>query len=176
MALRRTDAARLLMAAAGVAGRESDQLWNSRLMALPRHGGVSSPKSMTEVPLFYLGHIGGVKGLRNWIRLDHEHGWATGPITNTYRYGRTGIEVHLIELAVGMESWTNLHKKLGRAWAQPHRLRKKTGRLHQLEARSVIRIRSPAVTAHSVSNREFKSSLLQARRGVRHRGAAVAIY
>jgi hypothetical protein len=142
-------------------------------MALPRQGGVSSPKSMTEVPLFYLGHIGGVKGLRNWIRLDHEHGRATGPIANTYRYGRTGIEVHLIELAVGMEYWTNLHKKLGRAWAQPRRLRKKTneplpmsigrhvgpafsdfvgdldkwsqlflGRLHQLEARSVIRIRS----------------------------------
>jgi len=95
-------------------------------MALPRQGGVSSPTSMTEVPLFYLGHIGGVKGLRNWIRLDHEHGRATGPITNTYRYGRTGIEVHLIELAVGMEYWTNLHKKLGRAWAQPRRLRKKT--------------------------------------------------
>ena len=106
--------------------RESATLWNSRLMALPRQGGVSCPKSMTEIPLFYLGHIGGVKGLRNWIRLDHEHGRATGPITSTYRYGRNGVEVHLIELAVGMEYWTNLHKKLGRVWAQPRRLRKKT--------------------------------------------------
>jgi hypothetical protein len=105
--------------------RESATLWNSRLMALPRQGGVSGPKSMTEVPLFYLGHIGGVQGLRNWIRLDHQHGRATGPITNTYRYGHTGVEVHLIELAVGMEYWTNLHKKLGRVWAQPRRLRKK---------------------------------------------------
>lgn len=40
--------------------RSSATLWNSRLMALPRQGGISSPKSMTEVPLFYLGHIGGV--------------------------------------------------------------------------------------------------------------------
>ncbi|WP_374207092.1 hypothetical protein [Mycolicibacterium sp. OfavD-34-C] len=102
--------------------RDSATLWNSRLMALPRRGGVSSPESMTKIPLFYLGHIGGVKGLRNWIRLTQEHGRATGPITNTYRYGSTGVEVHLIEIATGMEYWTKVHRELGRAWAEPRRI------------------------------------------------------
>ncbi|MCV7303531.1 hypothetical protein H7J93_28350 [Mycobacterium barrassiae] len=101
--------------------RESATLWNSRLMALPRQGGVSGPKSMTEVPLFYLENIGGVQGLRNWIRLDHHHGRATGPITNAYRYGTTGVEVHLIEIATGMEYWTKVHRELGRTWAEPRR-------------------------------------------------------
>jgi hypothetical protein len=101
--------------------RETPLLWNSRLMALPPRGGVAKPKSMTEVPLFHLGHIGGVRGLRNWIRLDHQHGRATGPITNAYRYGTTGVEVHLIEIATGMEYWTKVHRELGRAWAEPRR-------------------------------------------------------
>jgi hypothetical protein len=106
--------------------RESPGLWNSRLMTLPRKGGVPTPKSMNEIPLFYLSDIGGVKGLRNWIRLDQEHARATGPITNAYRYGTTGVEVHLIEIATGMEYWTKVHRELGRAWAQPRRVRKKT--------------------------------------------------
>ncbi|QYL17992.1 hypothetical protein [Mycolicibacterium pallens] len=101
--------------------RDSARLWNSRLMALPRRGGVSSPESMTRVPLFQLSHIGGVRGLRNWIRLDHDHARATGPITNAYRYGTPGVEVHLIEIATGMEYWTKVHRELGRAWAEPRR-------------------------------------------------------
>ncbi|GAB3239939.1 hypothetical protein [Mycolicibacterium hippocampi] len=106
--------------------RESAKLWNSRLMALPRRGGVSSPESMTRVPLFYLGHIGGVQGLRNWIRLDAKHPRATGPLTNTFRYGETGVEVHLIEIAVGMEYWTRLHnEQFKRAWARPRKRGKK---------------------------------------------------
>lgn len=106
--------------------RVSAELWNSRLMTVPRRGGVTRPESMTRVPLFYLGHIGGVKGLRNWIRLDKEHSRATGPLTNTYRFGRSGVEVHLIELATGMEYWTKIHRELGRAWAQPRKLRRNT--------------------------------------------------
>jgi ApeA-like protein len=106
--------------------RETPERWNSRLMALPPRGGVAKPKSMNEVPLFYLGQIGGVRGLRNWIRLDHEHARATGPITNAYRYGTAGVEVHLIEIATGMEYWTKVHRQLGRAWAQPRRVRGRT--------------------------------------------------
>lgn len=81
---------------------------------------------MTEVPLFYLGHIGGVRGLRNWIRLDRDHARATGPITNAYRYGSTGVEVHLIEIATGMEYWTKVHRERGRAWAEPRRITRRT--------------------------------------------------
>lgn len=106
--------------------RETPQLWNSRLMALPRRGDVLRPKSMTELPLFYLAHIGGVRGLRNWIRLDSQHPRATGPITNAYRYGSSGVEVRLIEIALGMEYWTKVHRELDRAWAQPRRLQRRT--------------------------------------------------
>lgn len=102
--------------------RETPELWNSRLMTLPRKGGVMAPKSMTEVPLFYLGHIGGVQGLRNWIRLDRQHPRATGPLTSAYRYGQSGVEVHLIEIALGLEYWTRFHnEQLKRTWAKPRK-------------------------------------------------------
>jgi hypothetical protein len=103
--------------------RQTPRLWNSRLMTVPT--GVSRPDSMTEFPLFHLDNIG-VRGVRNWIRLDHNYPRATGPITNTYRYGASGAETRLIETALGLEYWTKVHKELGRAWAQPRKLRKKT--------------------------------------------------
>jgi hypothetical protein len=106
--------------------RETPELWNSRLMAIPRKGGVVEPDSMTEVPLFHLGHIGGIRGLRNWIRLDRQHPRATGPLTSAYRYGTSGAEVRLIEIALALEYWTRVHQQLGREWAQPRKLRKKT--------------------------------------------------
>jgi hypothetical protein len=103
---------------------ELSKMWNSRLMTVPR--GVSRPDSMTRFPLFRLHHIGGLKGLRNWIRLDHQYPRATGPIANMYRYGTNGVEVRLIELALGLEYWTKVHRELGRAWAQPRRIRRRT--------------------------------------------------
>lgn len=106
--------------------RETSELWNSRLMALPQHSAARRPESMTKVPLFYLSQIGGVKGLRNWIRLDQQHPRATGPLTNAYRYGASGAEVNLIEIALGLEYWTNLHSgHLNRAWAKPRKKGKK---------------------------------------------------
>jgi hypothetical protein len=101
--------------------RSTPRMWNSRLMTVPR--GVSKA-SMTKVPLFYLAHIGGVRGVRNWIRLDHDYPRATGPITNMYRYGASGAEVRLIEIALGLEYWTKVHKELGRAWAKPRKRKK----------------------------------------------------
>lgn len=102
--------------------RRTPQMWNSRLMTVSR--GVSRPKSMTEFPLFNLHTIGGVRGVRNWIRLDSAYPRATGPLTNTYRYGASGVETRLIEIALGLEYWTKVHRKLSRAWAQPRRLRR----------------------------------------------------
>ena len=93
-------------------------------MTVPR--GVSRPNSMTEFPLFHLHNIGSVRGVRNWIRLDHDYPRATGPITNMYRYGASGAEVRLIEIALGLEYWTKVHKELGRTWAQPRKRTKKT--------------------------------------------------
>jgi hypothetical protein len=90
--------------------RKTPRMWNSRLMTVPP--GVSRPNSMTEFPLFHLQNIGGVQGVRNWIRLDHEYPRATGPITNVYCYGASGVEVRLIEIALGLEYWTKVHNEL----------------------------------------------------------------
>jgi hypothetical protein len=103
---------------------ETPRMWNSRLMAVPR--GVSRPNLMTEYPLFHLPNIGGVRGVRNWIRLDHKYPRATGPITNMYRYGASGAEVRLVEIALGLEYWTKVHRQLGREWAKPRKRTKKT--------------------------------------------------
>jgi hypothetical protein len=100
--------------------RQRPGMWNSRLMTIPH--GVSRPDEMTKFPLFHLRHIGGVKGLRNWIRLTHKFPRATGPVANKYRYGTSGVEVRLLEIALGLEYWTKVHNELGRAWAQPRRL------------------------------------------------------
>lgn len=97
--------------------RQTPRMWNSRLMAVPR--GVSQPNSMTEFPLFHLHNIGGVRGVRNWIRLDDACPRATGPITNMYRYGASGAEVRLIEIALGLQYWTKVHDELGRTRAKP---------------------------------------------------------
>lgn len=96
--------------------RPTPQMWNSRLMTVP--SGVNKPKSMTEFPKFYLSHIGGARGLRNWIRLDRQHSRATGPITSRYRYGTNGVEVRLIEIALGIEYWTAAHRRTAQ-WTRP---------------------------------------------------------
>lgn len=99
-------------------------MWNSRLMTVPK--GVSRPKKMSEFPLFFLDQIGGVRGLRNWIRLDRAYPRATGPIVNMCRYGTSGAEVRLVEIAMGLEYWTKINREEGRAWAKPRILKKKT--------------------------------------------------
>lgn len=73
---------------------------------------------MTEFPTFYLGHLGGVRGLRNWIRLDQKYPRATGPVTSRYRYGTNGVEVRLIEIALGIEYWTAANRRTA-AWTRP---------------------------------------------------------
>jgi hypothetical protein len=97
---------------------QTPEMWNSRLMAVPR--GVQKPESMTEFPMFYLAHIGGVRGLRNWIRLDRQHSRATGPVASKYRYGANLPEVRLIQIALGIEYWTAAHRRTAQ-WTKPKR-------------------------------------------------------
>jgi hypothetical protein len=94
------------------------EMWNSRLMAVPTS--VRKPKSMTEFPMFYLAHLKGAVGLRNWIRLDRKHSRATGPVTKRYRYGARDAEVRLTEVAMGIEYWTAAHRRTAK-WTQPKR-------------------------------------------------------
>lgn len=95
------------------------QMWNSRLMTLPRSA--KAPESMTQFPVFTLRQIGGVRGLRNWIRLDERYPRATGPLSSLYRYGAGGVEMRLAALALGIEYWTKVHSSAGAKWAQPAR-------------------------------------------------------
>jgi ApeA N-terminal domain 1 len=104
--------------------RPTPEMWNSRFMTTS--SGVTRPESMTEFPLFNLANIGGVRGVRNWIRLDDDFPRATGPLINAYRFGASGLELRLIEVALGLEYWTRVHSDMGRAWAQPRRIRKRT--------------------------------------------------
>lgn len=95
------------------------QMWNSRLMTVPRSA--KKPESMTQFPVFNLAQIGGVRGLRNWIRLDQRYPRATGPLSSLYRYGTGGVEMRLAALALGIEYWTKVHGSAGVKWAQPAR-------------------------------------------------------
>ncbi|MFF0453350.1 ApeA N-terminal domain 1-containing protein [Nocardia africana] len=88
--------------------------WSDRLMRLPK--GSAPPTSMDEFPAFNLSHIGGMKGIRAWIKLDKDHPRATGPLANAYRYGRPGAEMRLMEVALGIEYWTKANNKL--KWAK----------------------------------------------------------
>ena len=81
---------------------------------------------MTQIPMFSLDTIGGARGVRNWIRLDHAYPRATGPITNEHRFGASGVETRLIEVALGLEYWTKVNQQLGRAWAKPRKRTKKS--------------------------------------------------
>lgn len=103
--------------------RSTPQMWNSRLMTLPP--GRTRP-AMTQIPMFSLDTIGGARGVRNWIRLDHAYPRATGPITNEHRFGASGVETRLIEVALGLEYWTKVNQQLGRAWAKPRKRTKKS--------------------------------------------------
>ncbi|MFE5283741.1 hypothetical protein ACFRAQ_02055 [Nocardia sp. NPDC056611] len=111
------------------------EFWSDRLMRLP--AGSAPPVSMDEFPAFNLSHIGGMKGIRAWIRLDRDHPRATGPLVNTYRYGRSGVEMRLMEVALGIEYWTKANNKL--KWAKLVKSGGKTEKLPNALARKVGR-------------------------------------
>ncbi|NMM83103.1 hypothetical protein B2J88_01750 [Rhodococcus sp. SRB_17] len=109
--------------------------WSDRLMSVPDRG--EAPRNMNEFPAFSLADIGGLKGIRAWIKLDSEHPRATGPLVNRYRYGRAGVEMRLMEIAMGIEYWTGANRKLqwaksvkvnGKAEKLPNALTRKVGR------------------------------------------------
>jgi hypothetical protein len=111
------------------------EFWSDRLMRLPKGSG--APTSMNEFPAFNLSHIGGMKGIRAWIRLDNDHPRATGPLVNTYRYGRSGVEMRLMEVALGIEYWTKANNRL--KWAKPAKIGGRTEKLPNALARKVGR-------------------------------------
>ncbi|NJP99045.1 ApeA N-terminal domain 1-containing protein [Streptomyces zingiberis] len=99
--------------------RTSPTLWDGRLMAAPP--GTTTPKSMTEIPLFSLGDLGGVDALRRWIKIYESHPRAVRPFVSRYRLGATSPEVQLMEVAAGMEYWVASHRRTT-SWAKNKRI------------------------------------------------------
>lgn len=109
------------------------EFWNNRFMSIPN--GIELPNRRYSYPVFVLGDLGGVEGVRRWILLEKKYPRATGPLVNLYRYGRSGVEVALLELATAIEYWTKIHKTMGRQWAQSTGSRKKPNPLSHAMAR-----------------------------------------
>ncbi|WP_353107733.1 hypothetical protein [Gordonia sp. (in: high G+C Gram-positive bacteria)] len=99
------------------------EFWSSRFMVPPRS--IESKDPAGIFPVFSVGDIGGIAGVKRWALLDRQHPRATGPLVNLYRFGRINVETRLIEIAAAMEYWTKIHQTLGRHWAQPLKLSKK---------------------------------------------------
>ncbi len=91
------------------------KLWSSELME--RRAGIPEPKSMNEMPLFRYETVGGIDGLKRWVRLCREHGRATGPLVAKYRIGSSAVESQLNDVANAIEYWVNYHKRRNRGWA-----------------------------------------------------------
>lgn len=93
----------------------SDQLheglrwWTARLMHRPP--GARPPKSMNEIPAFYLNTIGGMPGVRRWIALARAYPRATGPLVGRHRFGTVNVETQLLEIAAAIEYWVALHRR-----------------------------------------------------------------
>jgi len=93
------------------------KLWSADLME--RRAGIPAPKAMTEVPLFQYETVGGIDGLKRWVRLSQDHGRATGPLIAKYRIGTSAVESQLNDVANAIEYWVNYHKRQQKAWAAP---------------------------------------------------------
>ncbi|MFE4463762.1 hypothetical protein ACFRCR_01475 [Oerskovia sp. NPDC056781] len=94
---------------------ESPTWWTARLMRRPE--GAQAPRSMTEIPSFDLGTIGGIAGLRRWIELTDKHPRATGPLVARHRYGLHNVETRLMEVAAAIEYWVSAHRRSAQ-WAR----------------------------------------------------------
>ncbi|MFV8054618.1 hypothetical protein [Mycobacterium sp. 48b] len=93
------------------------KLWSDRLMQLPV--GTETPDPHLSFPLLRYETIGGVDGIRRWLRLSDRHDRATGPLTARHRISRsTPAESQLLDLCTGIEYWVNFHKK-STNWAKP---------------------------------------------------------
>jgi hypothetical protein len=111
------------------------KFWSDRLMEVPV--GTEPPDPHQSFPLLRYETIGGVDGIRRWLRLSDEHYRATGPLTARHRISRhTPAESRLLDICTGIEYWVNFHTKKDRAWAkqrnrkdvQPERLARHLGK------------------------------------------------
>lgn len=96
--------------------RTSPELWIGGMMTVPT--GSKPPKSMTELPVFNLQQIGGIRGVDGWIELARKYPRATGPLAQVYRFGSgLAVETRCMEIAAAIDYWSEIHRRAGATWA-----------------------------------------------------------
>jgi hypothetical protein len=72
---------------------------------------VRKPKSMTEIPLFYIADIGGLAGVKSWLELCESHPRLVRPILTPYHVGRPFAEQLLIESGTAIDYWRGVNAR-----------------------------------------------------------------
>ncbi|MFI7409275.1 hypothetical protein ACIBU0_11480 [Streptomyces sp. NPDC049627] len=95
------------------------RVWCARVMQAPE--GVAAPKSMTAMPMFSLGHIGGIRGLARWVKFCDQVPRVHRALSLGYRIGVANVEARFLEVASAIEYWVALQDQAGLQWAQEKR-------------------------------------------------------
>lgn len=95
----------------------SAKFWSERLMELP--AAVQPPDPSHSFPLVRYETLGGINGLKRWVKLAEEHPRAVGPLTSRHRVARSVVvESRLQDICVAIEYWVNFHTKAELLWAK----------------------------------------------------------
>ena len=95
------------------------RVWCARVMQAPE--GVAAPKSMTAMPMFSLGHIGGIRGLARLVKFCDQVPRVHRALSLGYRIGVANVEARFLEVASAIEYWVALQDQAGLQWAQEKR-------------------------------------------------------
>lgn len=84
------------------------RFWDGLLMSATPNAALAKD---TGFPLFHCSDIGGLSGLRRWIKLYDSHARAVHPVVGHYRTGHVFPPLRLLEVASGIEYWVAIHRR-----------------------------------------------------------------
>ncbi|WP_143657959.1 HEPN domain-containing protein [Embleya scabrispora] len=90
-------------------------LWTTPLMHGPPGTRLRDANSSPALPLQ---QIGGLPGIRRWLRLYDTHPRSVKAVVDRFRRGNTSPETRLLETATGLEYWVSSHKRQKVQWAK----------------------------------------------------------
>jgi hypothetical protein len=88
-------------------GTDASGMWSSPLMRLQTGGRAAK---LNSFPLFTLQTIGGLLGVRRWIKLSQAHQRAVAPLVAPLRHGFSSADVLVRDVAAAMEYWTKVNR------------------------------------------------------------------
>jgi len=98
------------------------ELWDMWLME--SHEPVTPPRISKEPrhALVTLVDLGGIEGLRRWLKLIDQHGRFLGPLIHRSRMQLASVEVRMLELYAAIEYFVNDNRRQRNSWATdaPH--------------------------------------------------------